>query len=129
MGYDLVMKNLKPSYLPIKTVIMSLSGLDNEDLYIKSENGFWEDLFSGCGCCTDSVRVSDNGCGEEDKYSRGGPTTTKTSDDYFTEYKVIAAPPGYEFDESYIHGVWSRDSWTFADGTGLHACGGFNCEA
>lgn len=93
----ITVKNLKPSQLPEDTVIGTRAP-HYEDLYIKRADGIWEDLFSGCGCCEESVRVSDAGCVKDEQYySRGGMTTTKTSDEYFTDYKVIAVPPDFVF--------------------------------
>jgi hypothetical protein len=124
------MKNLKPSQLPENTVI-GKDGPHYEGLYIKRAGGVWEDLFSGCGCCTDSEKISDAGCvKDETYYGRGGMTTTKTSDEYFEDYKVIAVPPGFSFGdlELDIHGDFSYRTMTYADGTAAHNCERVNCE-
>jgi hypothetical protein len=131
------MKNLKPSELPVDTVIAEKSWGKYDDLYIKREgvegaSDYWEDLFSGCGCCTDHERISDSGSEEDEDDLWMDPrklTTTKTSNDYFEDFKVIALPPGYLIDETQLHGEWSRDKWTYSDGTGQHICPGVNCEA
>lgn len=128
------MKNLKPSQLPVDTVIAKKAWGKYKGLYIKSEGGYWEDLFSGCGCCTDSERISDEGCelDEDDLYdSQYSLTTKKTSDEYFEDYKVISVPPGFVFvgDTESLHGNYSYKTMTYADGTSIHDCPGYNCEA
>lgn len=122
------MKNLKPSQLPVKTVIGN-EAPHYEDLYIKDSDGLWIDLFSGCGCCIDGERISDAGCTKDEKYySRGGMTTTMSSDEYFTDFKVVAVPPDYVFDAVELHGPWRRESGTYSDGSASHSCKGYTCE-
>lgn len=122
------MKNLKPFHLPEKTVI-GVGSPHYEDLYIKGPDGIWEDLFSGCGHCADSEKISDVGCVKDEAYySRGGMTTTKTSDEYFDEYKVIASDPSFDFSLADLHGGFFMERETFDDGTPRHTCKGYNCE-
>jgi hypothetical protein len=90
------MKNPKPSELPVDTVIGTIPPHYSE-LFIKTADGIWEDLFSGCGCCEPPVRVSDAGWGEDKEpstYSISCPVTrNETSDEFFgTDYKLIALP-------------------------------------
>ena len=120
-------KNLKPSQLPEGTVI-GKDGPHYYDMYIKNEEGVWDDMFSGCGCCTASEHISDKGCTAEE-YWKLNLTTTKTSDEFFDDYKVIAVPPGFLGDDIMLHGEWDKEFERFADGVGAHVCNGFNCEA
>jgi hypothetical protein len=118
------MRNLKPSQLPANTVIDTENGE-----YIKRVEGYWEDLFSGCGCCVDRERIADAGCTDIHKRYEMGLTTGKASDEYFAEYMVIALPPGCALDTESLHGAWDRKAWLYSDGTGMHDCGGVNCDA
>jgi hypothetical protein len=123
------MKNLKPSQLPENTVI-GKDGPNYEELYIKRDNGVWEDLFAGCGCCVDREKISDDGCEKDELYySQGGMTTTKTSDEYFEDFKVISLPPGFVFvgDAESIHGPLLDVLGGYSDGTRPHECKGYNC--
>lgn len=121
------MKNLKPSQLPVRTVI-GTKAPHYESLYIKGEDGIWEDLFSGCGCCQDNERISDQGCKSTFDDHSLRLTTTKTSDEYFMDFKVIAADPEVVWDGEALHGPWIDDYLTFVDGTSIHMCKGYNCE-
>jgi hypothetical protein len=124
----ITVKNLKPSQLPERTVI-GKDGPHYEELYIKRADGIWEDLFSGCGHCEDHERISDAGCiKDEQYYSRGGMTTTKTSDEYFVDYKVIAVDPSFCFYIGDLHGEWDHEKQAYPDGAGYHGCKGYNCE-
>ena len=125
------MKNLKPSQLPVGTVIGTEAHY--EELYIKREGNYWEDLFSGCGHCEDSVRVGDEGCDHNVVHSAYGcrNTVSYTSDIYFTDYKIIALPPGFILDSETLHGflISGGGVLEYQDGTRPdHDCGGFNCE-
>jgi hypothetical protein len=127
------MKNLKPSQLPEGTVIATPYFKD-VSLYIKKADGIWEDLFSGCGCCRESERISDVGCeeDEDDLNLNCLPhylTTSKTSDDYFDHgYKLISSHPDFDFNSVMLHGPWVDEYGTFLDGTKMHDCKGYNCE-
>ena len=130
-------KNIKPGMLPVDTVIgfNKHGGIHYEELYIhqETEDGFrfWQDLFSGCGHCDDPEKISDSGCSKEDTYGRGGFTTEKPSDVYFPDYKVIAVPPGFDFEMVSLHGNLKliNDIWVHEDGAHIHECKGFNCDA
>jgi hypothetical protein len=101
--------NFKPSELPVGTVIQY--GIYEYHLYLKKdheEGTYWEDLFSGCGCCTEHEVIADAGfdCDEDDEelglhfYDPRRLTTIKKSDDYFTEGKITikALPLGWSIE-------------------------------
>lgn len=128
------LKNLKPSVLPVDTIIgVPKYDLNYEELYIHREYDgvtYWEDLFSGCGHCEDHEVISDIGRKNLEEHRRGNITTDKTSDEYFPDFKVIATPPGYVFVEeaASVHGNFSAKTMTYLDGTQAHNCKGFNCD-
>lgn len=120
------MKNLKPSQLPVSTVIGTRAP-HYDVLYIKRADGIWEDF--DCDYCDGSERISDTGCSSEDRWkSDPWVSTDKTSDEYFKNFTIIAAPPGYVFDKELLHGVWIYELAAYADGTLMHDCKGFNCD-
>lgn len=122
------MKNPKPSLLPERTVI-GTGAPHYEDLYIKGADGVWEDLFSGCGCCVDHERIGDAGC--ETIFKCGGLrlTTEQKSDEYFTDFKIIASDPSVYFDIEALHGPWVDVYGMYFDRTLDHDCKGYNCDA
>lgn len=122
------MKNLKPSQLPEDTVIGKKAWGHYDQLYIKKADGIWEDLFSGCGCCEPHEKISDKGCLKDENYALDSPTTTMTSDEYFTDFKIIAVPPGVVFDVEALHGPFIDVTQTYLDATNPHDCKGYNCE-
>ena len=103
------MKNLKPTALPINTIIE----FDDEQyikLFFDWSGSQWETL-----ACLDC---------------RGGYDFTDTqADEKFDSFKIVAIDPEFKFDDVELHGDWDRDSGTFADGTPAHHCKGFNCVA
>jgi hypothetical protein len=127
------LKNIKPSLLPIDTVIGAPKyDLNYEELYIHREYDgvtYWEDLFSGCGHCEDHEVIADLGRQNLEEHRRGNITTDKTSDEYFPDFKVIAVPYGFTVVEEDLHGEFWPKSMTFDDGSPHHRCGGINCEA
>jgi hypothetical protein len=78
---------MKPSELPAGTVIHADKPYEDCE-YIKREGGYWEDTYSGCGCCEDPVRVSDT----SENLSQIRLTTKETSDDYFKDFRIISVP-------------------------------------
>lgn len=80
------MRDFQPSELPVGTVIAEKRGFE----YIKREGDYWEDLFSGCGCCINPVKVSDAGC--PNIYDSESLTDEEKSDDYFTDFRIVAFP-------------------------------------
>lgn len=116
------MKNLKPSQLPEGTVIDDL----NVSMFVKLANGIWDDRFGTCGCCCSGL-VFDAGI-DKKYHDMNKVATSKTSDEYFTDYTIMSVPPGFLVDDIVLHGEWDKDSSTFADGTGAHVCTGFNCK-
>lgn len=80
------MTDLKPSELPKKSVIEM-----NHELYIKGDDGVWEIIDVGCGCCNGLERIADDGCDDTWDDSRD-LTETKKSDDYFKDFELIAMP-------------------------------------
>lgn len=115
------MKNLKPSQLPVHTAIDD----SKYGEYLKVQDGIWEEVYSGC--CSWSGRLSDDGRPSPygDKY---GLSTGAKADDMFTDFKIIAVPPGFVFHAETLHGPIIDGFGQFADGTVSHECGGYNCE-
>lgn len=107
--------DFKPSELPVGTVIQY--GIHETNIYLKKdhkEGAYWEDLFSGCGCCTEHEVIADAGfdCDADDEelgLHFSDPrrlTTIKKSDDYFTEGEITikALPIGWTIDGA--NGYW-----------------------
>lgn len=123
------MRNLKPSQLPMNTVI------DDERYgeYIKRADGIWEE--TSCDYMGDRERVTDVGYDKnmdhKEWYTRYGLCDRRKSDDYFAEYEVVAVPPGFVFvgDAESIHGPLLDVLGGYADGTRVHDCKGYNCNA
>lgn len=117
------MKNLKPSQLPEGTVIDDAK----QGEYIKRVGGIWEELdrdYMGT-----RERVSDQGYERYSDMPRNLDLTwTDKSDDYFTEYNVIASEPSFRFSDIGLHGKFVMEAGTFLDGTPMHNCKGYNCE-
>ena len=120
------MKNLKPSQLPEGTVIDD----EKQGEYIKRADNVWEEL--DMDYMGDRQRVSDEGY--TNYWDAGASTRNLTwrakSDEYFTEYKIIAVPPGFVFvgDAESIHGKWYQIVGSYEDGSRPHECRGYNCE-
>jgi hypothetical protein len=121
------MKNLKPSELPEGTVIDD----ERQGEYIKRAEGVWEEMdrdYMG-----DRQRVTDAGYSDSEDYGaflrRTERADMQKSDDYFTDYKVIASDPEFDFGGVMLHGQWDSESGTHVDGTANHYCKGYNCEA
>lgn len=117
------MKNLKPSQLPEGTVIDDL----NKGLFGKLAGGMWSDRFETCGCCCSGL-VFDAGT-DKKRHDMNDVATPLPSDEYFTDYTVMSVPPGFSFADFDIHGDFSSKTMTYADGTKLHNCQRFNCDA
>ena len=121
------MKNLKPSQLPEGSVI------DDERYgeYIKRDDGIWEE--TSCDYMGDRERVTDIGYADftpkTEWYSRYGLCGRKKSDDYFKDYKIIATPPDFYLNARTLHGDLIGDTGIYLDGTPIHGCKGYNCEA
>lgn len=118
------MKNLKPSKLPEGTVIDD----ERRGEYIKRADGVWEEMdrdYLG-----DRERVSDVGYDTwlNENMTELGLTNRIKSDDYFTEYKVIASDPSFIFHMVKLHGPWSVERQLYSDSTPAHHCKGYNCE-
>lgn len=122
------MKNLKPSQLPEGTVI------DDQYYgeYIKRADGIWEELDSNY--MGDRERVTDVGYDENTDYlewtRRYSMCDRRKSDDYFTYFKIVAVPPGFDFSGKAldVHGPWVDAIGGYVDGTRPHECKGYNCE-
>jgi hypothetical protein len=126
----LTVKNLKPSKLPEGTVIDDAKWGE----HIKRADGIWEELDSDY--MGDRYRVTDSGYDKDGDESyveflrRTSRADSTKSDDYFTDYKIIAVPPEFVFvgDAESIHGPMSKWFGVYSDGTRKHDCKGYNCE-
>jgi hypothetical protein len=116
------LRNLKPSQLPVNTVI-DVKGIAN---FFKVDECTWEEVWSGC--CSSIGRISDDG--RTTPYStKYGLSTPSKADDVFTDFKVISISIDSEVDDIELHGDFDRTSGSFADGTLAHECKGYNCDA
>lgn len=118
------MKNLKPSKLPEGTVIDDVK----QGEYIKRADGIWEELDSDY--MGDRERVSDSGYSDYMEARKFNLTWNTKSDDYFTDFKLIASDPSFDFSGKAleIHGPWLDVIGGYVDGTRPHECKGYNCE-
>lgn len=117
-------KNLKPSQLPEGSVIDDLK----QGEYIKRSGGVWEE--TSCDYMGDRERVSDRGYERfSDMPYALGLSWCEKSDVYFKSYILIASTPGFTFDDELLHGVWVDAYGSYIDGTPMHDCEGYNCDA
>lgn len=115
------MRNLKPSQLPVNTVI----DVTDYGKFLKVDESTWEEVWSGC--CSSTGRLSDDGRKSTDS-EKYGLSTDEKADDIFTDFKVIAADPEVTFDDTALHGNWVITTQTYTDGMGEHFCKGYNCN-
>jgi hypothetical protein len=122
------MKNLKPSQLPVNTMIMYKG-----EEYIKRQHekgDYWTSF--GCSYCYPPDAIADAGAVKDvNWYKRSNPLTeTMTSDEYFSEeeFVVMSIPPDFIYVGPSMHGKFDIKSRTFEDGTPAHDCEGFNCN-
>lgn len=118
------MKNLKPSELPEGTVIDD----EKHGEFIKRSEGVWEEFETDM--LGDRDKISDYGYEQYDARARRQHLTWREkSDDYFTNYRIIASDPSFQFDRANLHGPYDIIREAFMDGTEMHNCKGYNCEA
>lgn len=108
------MKNLKPSQMPVNTVVEVPEDHEWAGEYIKVDNSIYGIYWDPIGC--------------EDCQGVTGVSNTLV-DERFTDFKILAIPPGYRFDDVELHGDWNKYTQTYADGSGSHGCTGVDCEA
>jgi hypothetical protein len=126
------MKNLKPSQLPVGTVIDD----ESEGVFIKQPyiDGLKREVSVWSAVDYDYMgpdRISDEGCVTTHDKGYFHLTSSKKSDDYFTDYKIVAVPPGFVFPDGAegLHGPVVSGGVEYLDGTSIfHACEGYNCE-
>lgn len=121
------MKNLKPSQLPEGTVIDD----ETRGEFIKRADGIWEEMdrdYMGDRDRVTDIGYEDSGMDYRDWYTKYPMCDQRKSDDYFTDFEVIATPPDFVFVGVMLHGPLLDGIGGYADGTRPHACDGYNCE-